>query len=508
MVPYALTLSLLIPFLVAIILYLLRPRLDRAIVPLTLLLLGVSTLLFLLVTPQATSTGAGESFNWATFPSLTGAPPPIQIGLLLDGINLPVVLITAVMSILTVFYSVKYQPRIPGKTAYYLNILLLFVGMEGVLLSTNLIEFYIFWEFMLIPSYFLVAIWGTQGRSYSTGMKYFLYSFVGSLPLLIGIALTYGLTQNFAIETYTSPMATNTLSSQSGLIALTAFLILVGLAVKMAIVPLHTWLPDTYVDAPTPVTALISSVMGKTGAYALIRLVLLIFAPSLQSFGWAFFLPFAAFGVLTMIYGGFMALASTELKRLLAYSSISQMGYIFYGIGSFSVIGVTGAVFHMVNHALGIGALFFCAGNIALQAGTTDLDKLRGIGWKMPITGTGILIGALTLAGIPPLSGFFSELNIFLGGFSQFNTGVGAVLAFLAVTTVFLTFSYYLWLIYRFFIATPSNEVANVKEASSSLTVPILILSVVAVLLGFASSPLLQVIAQPARQIQGIIGGL
>ncbi len=203
-----------------------------------------------------------------------------------------------------------------------------------------------------------------------------------------------------------------------------------------------------------------------------------------------------------------MALASTELKRLLAYSSISQMGYIFYGIASFSVAGVTGSVFHMLNHAIGIGVLFFCAGNIALQAGTTELDKLRGIAWKMPITCVGLLIGALTLAGIPPLSGFFSEWNIFLGGFTFFNTGIGAVLAFLAVTTVFLTFSYYLWLLYRFFISSPSEGIATVKEAPLSLTLPILLLSVSAVLLGFASGPILQVIAQPARQIQGLLGGL
>jgi NADH-quinone oxidoreductase subunit M len=506
MIPYALTLSLLIPFVLAIILYLLRQRLTRSIVPITLILLAIPTLIFFLLIPQATSPGGAiESFPWASIPSLSGSAFPnvsIQIGLLLDGINLPVVLITAVMSLLAILYSVKYQPDMPGKVSYYLNILLLFVGMEGVLLSTNLIEFYIFWEFMLLPSYFLVAIWGSKDRSYTTGMKYFLYSFVGSLPLLIGIAATYGLTQSFAITTYTG------LSSQSTFIALTAVLILIGFAVKMAIVPLHTWLPDTYVDAPTPVTALISSVMGKTGAYALIRLVLYIFAPALLSFGWAFFLPFAAFGVLTMIYGGFMALASTELKRLLAYSSISQMGYIFYGIASFSVAGVTGAVFHMLNHAIGIGVLFFCAGNIALQAGTTELDKLRGIAWKMPITCVGLLIGALTLAGIPPLSGFFSEWNIFLGGFTFFNTGIGAVIAFLAVTTVFLTFSYYLWLLYRFFISSPSEGIATVKEAPLSLTLPILILSVSAVLLGFASGPILQVIAQPARQIQGLLGGL
>ncbi len=505
MIPYALTLSLLIPFVLAIILYLLRQRLERSIVPLTLVLLIIPTILFLLVTPQATSrNGAVENFNWASLPSLTGATKPplvaLQVGLLLDGINLPVVLITAVMSILTVLYSVKYQREMPGKTAYYINILLLFVGMEGVLLATNLIEFYIFWEFMLIPSYFLVAMWGTKGRSYATGMKYFLYTFVGSLPLLIGIAATYAFTQNFSIVAAPG-------SAQANLIAVTAALILIGLAVKMAIVPLHTWLPDTYVDAPTPVTALISSVMGKTGAYALIRLVLLIFAPTLQSLGWAFFLPFAAFGVLTMIYGGFMALASTELKRLLAYSSISQLGYIFYGIGSFSVVGVTGSVFHMVNHALGIGALFFCAGNIALQAGTTELDKLRGVAWKMPITSFGLLVGALTLAGIPPLSGFFSEWNIFLGGFSQFNLGIGAILAFLAVSTVFLTFSYYLWLIYRFFIAAPAEGVATVKEAPLSLNLPIIFLSLITIVLGFASSPVLQVIAQPAGQIQGILGG-
>jgi len=255
----------------------------------------------------------------------------------------------------------------------------------------------------------------------------------------------------------------------------------------MALFPVHTWLPDAHAEAPAPISAMLSGVMIKCGAYAVARILLPGFGQTVVQTSDAL----AILGIITMIYGGLMALAQTDIKRLLAYSSISQMGYIFFGLVVGSALGVTGALFHVINHAICKALLFMCAGAIIHQTGTRNIKKMGGLAGKMPITCIASLIGALSLAGTPPLNGFWSEWIIFSGGISSGKIFITIV----AVISTVITAGYYLWFIWRVFFGTTPKELENTKEASWLLYIPIVVLAAIAFVLGIWPDLVLRFIA-------------
>jgi NADH-quinone oxidoreductase subunit M len=257
----------------------------------------------------------------------------------------------------------------------------------------------------------------------------------------------------------------------------------------MAIFPVHTWLPDAHAEAPTPISVMLSGVMIKCGAYAFARILLSGFGQTVTQTSDAL----AILGVVTMIYGGIMALAQTDIKRLLAYSSISQMGYIFFGLGVYSTIGATGALFHVVNHAICKSLLFMCAGAIIHQTGKRNIRRLGGLANKMPITCAASLIGALSLAGTPPLNGFWSEWMIFSGGISSGKILITTI----AVVSTAITAGYYLWFIWRAFFGTTPIELENTKEASWMMRIPIIILAVIAIVVGIWPDIVLTLLSAP-----------
>jgi len=373
----------------------------------------------------------------------------------------------------------------PGQAGYYANLLLFMSGMLGVIFSSNLLQFYLFWELMLIPSYFLIAFWGTAKRALTIGFKYFIFTHVGAVCMLLGILSIYTYTGTFDLVTLSLPGVYGKIPPN--MIMLIFGLLLIGFCVKMATFPLHTWLPDAHSEAPAPISAMLSGAMIKCGAYAMIRIFLSMFSSTmLQTSDYL-----AIIGIVTIIYGGLMALAQTDIKRLLAYSSISQMGYIFFGIGVSYELGVTGGLFHIVNHAICKGLLFMCAGVILHQTGTRDIRKLGGLAGKMPITTISCLIGALSLAGTPPLSGFWSEWMIFGGGVASGKF----LLTLIAIISSVITAGYYLWFVWRvFFGATPEN-LENVREGSWLLLIPIVVLTVATVALGIWPDLLLGLIS-------------
>jgi len=405
------------------------------------------------------------------------SPIEVTFGFYIDNISFSIGLIIAVLSAFSCLYSTKYMENEPGQAGYYANLLLFMSGMLGVIFSSNLLQFYLFWELMLIPSYFLIAFWGTAKRALTIGFKYFIFTHVGAVCMLLGILSIYTYTGTFDLVTLSLPGVYGKIPPN--MIMLIFALLLIGFCVKMATFPLHTWLPDAHTEAPAPISAMLSGAMIKCGAYAMIRIFLSMFSSTmLQTSDYL-----AIIGIVTIIYGGLMALAQTDIKRLLAYSSISQMGYIFFGIGVSSELwelGVTGGLFHIVNHAIGKGLLFMCAGVILHQTGTRDIRKLGGLAGKMPITAISCLIGALSLAGTPPLSGFWSEWMIFGGGLAA-----GKVLfTLIAVISSVITAGYYLWFVWRvFFGATPEN-LENVKEGSWLLLIPIVALTAATIVLG------------------------
>ena len=476
-------LATLLPAVLGIILYLAGRGVGKKVRWLATIIAFLSVFLILSMLPDLI--GSYQDGGRSIYVTYEWITPPFEVkfGFLIDNISFSIGLIIAIVSAFSCFYSTKYMESEHGQAGYYANLLLFTSGMLGVVFSSNLLQFYLFWELMLIPSYFLIAFWGTAKRASTIGFKYFIFTHVGAVCMLLGILSIYAFTGTFDLVTLPEQFG----MIPPNMIMLIFALLLIGFCVKMAIFPLHTWLPDAHAEAPAPISAMLSGAMIKCGAYAMVRIFLSMFSSTM--FQTSDYL--AIIGIVTIIYGGLMALAQTDIKRLLAYSSISQMGYIFFGIGVSSELGVTGGLFHIVNHAICKGLLFMCAGVILHQTGTRDIRKLGGLAGKMPITTVSCLIGALSLAGTPPLSGFWSEWMIFGGG-----VAAGKFLfTLIAIISSVITVGYYLWFVWRvFFGATPEN-LENVKEGSWLLLIPIVALTVATVVLGIWPDLLLGLIS-------------
>ena len=302
---------------------------------------------------------------------------------------------------------------------------MLSVGLVGVFLTSNLILFYFCWELMLIPAYFIVGEWGYRD-SYKQAFKLFIYTHAGSVFVLLSIGAIYWITGTTDIFVARDSLLTIALPDAAKwlLIALTG-----GFAVKMAVVPVHMWLPDAHAEAPAPMSALLSGVIIGAGAYAILRLSLAMVFPAVGvAFGTGFLHGLAVVGVLSAFFGAFIALVSTDIKRLIAYSSIAHMGYVMFGLSLYpanaatgvvvllaSTTAITGTVLHIISHALSKGLLFLAAGGVMHQTGERDIRKMGGLANQMPFTAVSSTIASLSIAGVPPFACFISELLIFIG---------------------------------------------------------------------------------------------
>jgi NADH-quinone oxidoreductase subunit M len=360
---------------------------------------------------------------------------------------------------------------------YFALYLLYSTGMIGAVLATNLIEFYLFFELMLIPSYFLIARWGYGDRDRISFM-YFMWTHLGALALLAGILTLWVVSGTFDLSALASALIPEPYRFW---ITIT---ILMGLLVKMAAFGVHIWLPHAHAEAPTPISALLSPAMIGIGGYAIVRILMTI-SPELIG---AISFQLSIWALITMVYGALMALVQDDIKRLMAYSSISQMGYILLGIASVQVQGVSGSMLHYLSHGMGKGILFMVAGIIIVQAhGTRSISKLGGLARKMPVTATAALIGFLTILGVPPTSGFISEFLIFLG---LVNSAMHPlilqklIVSIGAVISTALTAGYTLWTMKRVFFGHLPAEMAEVVEPQLTMTGPLVALAVTAILLG------------------------
>jgi NADH-quinone oxidoreductase subunit M len=369
------------------------------------------------------------------------------------------------------------------------------MGMLGTVLATNLIEFFVFFELMLVPSFFLIAFYG-YGARLRIALMFFFWTHVGAVVLLLGL-LAMGF---FAGGFDYTVVKANVTKIPTEWLSIIVFALVVGLGVKLAAFLLHIWLPYAHAEAPTPVSALLSPAMIGIGAYGLLRLWLELLTGSYAQYS----LYINMWGLATMIYGGAMALMQDDIKRVLAYSSISQMGYILFGLGSESVLGITGATLMYVTHGLGKGILFMMAGSIILQTGTRSMSKLGGLGGKMPYTAVIAMIGGLTIIGIPPTSGFMSEWILFNGvlqtGIHDMNSLRIALFGFGILTTV-LSSAYILWMYKRIFFGKIPQELVHVRDANRYITVTMAALAALTLVIGVYPTPFLNPIA---GYIQGI----
>ena len=361
---------------------------------------------------------------------------------------------------------------------YFALYLAFSMGMFGTVLATNLIQFYVFFELMLVPSFFLIAFYGYGARR-RIALMFFFWTHVGAVVLLLALLSMGFFAGGFDFDT----IRANASQIPVQWMSIIVFALVVGLGVKLAALLLHIWLPYAHAEAPTPVSALLSPAMIGIGAYGLLRLWLELLTGSYAEYS----LYINLWGLATIIYGGAMALMQDDIKKVLAYSSISQMGYILFGLGSESVLGITGAVMMYVTHGLGKAILFMMAGSIILQTGTRSMSKLGGLAGKMPYTAVITMIGALTIIGIPPTSGFMAEWILFNG---VLQTGVNhgdslRVAAFsIGILATVLSSAYILWMYKRVFFGKISEEHIHVRDSSKYITVTMAVLAAITLIIG------------------------
>ncbi|MFC1992557.1 NuoM family protein [Chloroflexota bacterium] len=372
-----------------------------------------------------------------------------------DGLNLPLVILMAFLGFLVVLISWKIDIR---PREYFAWLLLLETSILGVFCSLDLLLFFLFWEIEVIPMYFLISIWGTGRREYSA-IKYVIYTLFGSALMLAGILSLYFTTGSLNMV----EIAQTELGSFRAVIPVAAifFLLLAGFSVKLPVFPLHTWLPDAHTDAPTAVSVVLAGALLKMGGYGMIRLCLTIFPEVAIRYG----LILVVFAVFTVLYGAAVTLRQTDIKRLIAYSSISHMGYVFLGIFAFSRVGLTGAVLQMVSHGIVAGLLFAVAGLVMHNSHERDLSKLGGLVRQVPIITVVFTIGGLGALGLPGTSGFAAEFLVFLGSFSSTIIAGMQVSTILAVLGVVITAGYVLWMIQRVFYGPPLEKFNGVADA-------------------------------------------
>jgi proton-translocating NADH-quinone oxidoreductase chain N len=416
-------------------------------------------------------------------------------GFRIDMLSVFMAAISIGLGLFVAVYSIKDMENDTGTLLFYTLLTAMISGMVGVAFAGDLFTLYVFWELMCVSSYVLVAFRKTEWEPIEAGVKYLIMSAAGSATLLLGMSLLYGITGTLNFQGLASAL---TAAKQNVWLSMSFLLILTGFGVKAAIVPLHTWLPDTYSAAPTSVSALLSGAVTETGVYALARTLFSAFL----AFQVQWSLVLAVLSIVTMTLGNITALLQKDVKRLLAYSSIAQVGYMLVGLAVGTQLGLTGTFLQILNHALMKGTAFLCIGAIIYRTGTRQLDEIAGVGRKMPLTLIIFAISLFALTGMPPLNGFVSELTLF-------TSAVQANMAWLGIAIILnsiLSAAYYLQVI-RFLVRPGMSEkLEKVKEAPLIMLVPIAIMAILIILLGVYPDPVLNLARKAAQSLLSMKG--
>ena len=421
----------------------------------------------------------------------------INFHLGIDGASLLLVLLTTFLTPIAIFSSwTAIEERVKE---YMIFFLLLEVGMVGVFVSLDLFLFYVFWEFSLVPMYLLVGIWGGKNRMYAA-IKFFLYTMAGSILMLLAI-LWLGINQG--TFSYTEMLGKVPAASQ-GLLFL-AFA--AAFAIKVPLWPLHSWLPDAHVEAPTAGSVILAGVLLKLGTYGFLRFNLGLFPEAARQYA----PTIAALAVIGIIYGAIVSYPQKDVKKLVAYSSVSHLGFVMLGLFALNAQGIQGAILQMINHGLSTGALFLLVGFIYERRHTRELSEFGGL-WKvMPLYGTLTLIVALSSMGLPGLNGFVGEFAILLGawGAGQPGAAFGSYwYAALASLGVILAAVYMLWMFQRMFLGkveNPANEgLADLNWREIAVMVPLLILIF---WIGLYPAPFLNLMAPSVNHLVATLEG-
>ncbi|MGI8552843.1 MAG: complex I subunit 4 family protein [Dehalococcoidia bacterium] len=367
-----------------------------------------------------------------------------------DGISLPLVLLTTFLTLVSVLISfhITLRPRL-----YFALMLALETGVLGVFTSLDLLLFFLFWEVELLPMYLLLSIWGTGSKAYAA-MKFLTYTIAGSALMLVGM-LALGFTAGTFDVTKLGVM--NNLAQGAIPLSLIFWLIFAAFAVKLPIFPLHTWLPDAHTDAPTAVSVLLAGVLLKMGGYGILRFCITILPKQAQDFA----IVLAILAAINVIYGAFVVMRQRDLKRLIAYSSISHMGYVLLGFSALKQVGLTGASLQMVSHGLITGLLFVMVGLIYERTHTRQIADMSGLARRMPLIATVFVVAGFAALGLPSLAGFVAELLVFLGTFERFIP-----MTALGIFGIVLSAGYILWMLQRILFGPAMERWDSLTDAN------------------------------------------
>jgi len=377
----------------------------------------------------------------------------------IDGISLMLVLLTTFLTPVIVLASWKsIDERVRG---FHAALFVLQTAMLGSFLAMDAVLFYIFWELSLVPMYFIVGIWGGARRIYAT-VKFFIYTMAGSVLMLLAIiymmtltpqvtggAMSASLLDFYKLEI---PFIANSFFTAQTLLF---FAFAIAFAIKVPMFPLHTWLPDAHVEAPTPGSVVLAGVMLKMGTYCFLRWVIPLFPQATEHFGWIFI----AAGVIGIVYGALVAMVQPDVKKLVAYSSVSHMGYIIVGLFTMNVYGVNGALYQMLNHGISTGALFLLIGMIYERTHSREIAKYGGLAGALPIFTIIFIIVTMSSIAVPLTNGFVGEFLILLGSY-QYSPAVAAV----SVSGVVLGAAYMLWMVKRVFFGPKGDLVIESEK--------------------------------------------
>jgi NADH-quinone oxidoreductase subunit M len=409
-----------------------------------------------------------------------------------DGLSMPMVFLTALLTLLAVIASSRIE-NMPKR--YFTLILLLEAGLAGVFVALDLILFYVFWEVVLIPMFFLINVWGGPNRAYAS-VKFFVYTIAGSLAMLGGFIALYLATGARTFDLVELGPAAGALSGSAQLAIFAA--IAVALAVKVPMFPFHTWLPDAHVEAPTAVSVLLAGVLLKMGSYGFLR-----FGPQLLPEGFSALAPaIAILAVISIVYGAAVALMQTDLKKLVAYSSVSHMGYVMLGIAAGTSAGVTGASVQMFSHGLIAGMAFLLVGCFYERAHTREISAFGGTMKVAPVLSGMLVFMAFASLGLPGLSGFVGEFLVMAGSFEPF-----AWQSVVAAAAVVLTAGYLLWMLRRVVFGKLNPERHSMPEMTATEAAAIFPLAAATLVVGIFPQTLVGVIESSAEAIAKVLGG-
>jgi NADH-quinone oxidoreductase subunit M len=392
----------------------------------------------------------------------------------IDGLAVPIFWLTALLGVICIIYSWSIEKQTKG---YFVLFMLLETGLLGVFASLDFFLFYVFWEVVLLPMYFLIGIWGGPRRIYAS-IKFFIYTLVGSVLMLLAMLAMYYRAQphTFNILALQELIPRESIDFQRWIF----FALFIGFAIKVPVFPFHTWLPDAHVEAPTAVSVVLAGILLKMGGYGFFRFNYPI-TPAAATEPWIVKL-LVILGLINMVYGALVAMAQRDFKALVAYSSISHMGYVLLGMASLTATGVNGAVFQMFTHGISSAMLFLLVGVIYDRAHHRVISDFGGLGLQMPVYTGLAIVGFFTSLGLPGLAGFWSEVMVFLGAW---NTSQFAKLyVYIGVLTVVLTAAYILWTIQRVYLGTLKEKYAAFRDVSAREITSLVPLAALCIIVG------------------------